>query len=316
MIHPDVRFFLPGYTDSESSDIAERVVQLSENPYQTLDFIRRPTAKGGNRQVMYPISFVHEDIRSIVDYKSFEGHYKVIVIMGAESIPERTGNAFLKILEEPSERTVFVLITERPDRLLPTILSRCQHVRFDPLSADEVQTALVERAGLGPAKATPLARLADGSFSVALDLIDDEQARAFREALLPFMRSVYANDTFDVVDRVEQLSAMSRDQVKLFLTLLLTWIRDLILVRELGGDAPIVNVDVRDNLVRFCANLGEARLGQMVELVEESFELVSRNVRMQLVLMSLAAGLRRSMTGKKALPLTTPLADQLVAGIE
>lgn len=316
MMHPDVRFFFPAPSDTPESDIADRTARLGQNPYETLDFVRRPTSKGGSKQVRYPIAFIHEQVRPIVDYKAFEGQYKVVVIVGAEALSEQTANAFLKILEEPSDRTVFVLITGRPDRLLPTILSRCQPVRFDPLPAETIETELISRAGLTADVAGPLARLADGSFSVALDLIQDEQAREFRGGLLPFMRSVYVNDTFDVLDQVDRLSKMSLEQVKLFLTLLLGWIRDLILVRELGPDAPIVNVDARDNLERFCANLGEARLDQMVDLVEEAIGLVSRNVRVQLVLTSLASGLRRSMLGRRTLPLTTPLADQLVTEVE
>lgn len=316
MIHPDVRFFFPAPVDTPESEIAERTAGLGENPYETLDFVRRPTSKGGSKQVRYPIAFIHEQIKPIVDYKSFEGRYKVVVIMGAEALSEQTANAFLKILEEPSARTVFVLITERPDRLLPTILSRCQPVRFGPLNSESIEAALVTRTELTSDDAAPLARLADGSFSVALDLIHDEQAREFRAGLLPFMRSVYKNDIFDVLNTVDGLSKMSLEQVKLFLSLLLGWIRDLILVRELGRDAPIVNVDARDNLERFCASLTEARLDQMVDLVDDAIGLVSRNVRVQLVLTSLAAGLRRSMLGRRALPLTTPLADQLVTEVE
>ncbi len=317
MIHPDVRFFYPAPNDTSKKDMTERITAVGLNPYETLDFVRRPKARGSNLQVLYPVSFIRETIKeSIIDFKSFEGGYKVVVIMCAEVLGERAGNAFLKILEEPSDRTVFILITERPDMLLPTILSRCQPVRFDPIAADIIESVLVARAGIDASTAGSLARLADGSYSMALDLIHDEVSRAFRESLLPFMRSVYSNDTFDVLTRVETISKQGLDRVKLFLILLLGWIRDLILVRELGSEAHIVNVDVRESLERFCANLVDARLDQMAELVEEAIALVSRNVRVALVLIALAAGLRRSMMGKRALPLTTPLADQFVTEIE
>lgn len=316
MIHPDVRFFYPAPKDTPEIEVAERVQKLSENPYLTVDFVRRPNSKAGNKQVRYPIGFIHGQVKPIIDFKSFEGNYKVVVIMGAEALAEQTANAFLKMLEEPTERTVFVLITERPDRLLQTILSRCQPVRFDRLSSEKIEEALVRRSGVNAEKARPLARLADGSLSVAMDLIEDEESREFREAMLPFLREIFSNNVLRVINRVDNLSRMSLDQVKLFLSLLLGLIRDLILVRELGSDATIVNVDERDTLERFCEGLPAAKLDQMADLTEEAINLVSRNVRVQLVLTSLAAGLRRSMLGRDALPLATPLADQLVTEVE
>lgn len=316
MIHPDVRFFYPASKNVTVTEIAERVQKLGEDPYLTVDFVRQPTSKAGNRQVIYPIAFIHDQVKPILDYKSFEGNYKVIVIMGAEALTEQTANAFLKMLEEPTERTVFILITERPDRLLQTILSRCQPVRFDRLSGEQIQEALSKRIGVSREDALSQAMLADGSLSVAMDLVDDEESMAFRREMLQFLRDIYSNQVPKVVERFENLSSMSLDQIKLFLSLLLGLVRDLILVRELGSKAAIVYVDDRADLVRFCKNLPDARLGQMVDLTEEAINLVSRNVRVQLVLMSLAAGLRRSMMGREALPLTTPLADQLITEVE
>ena len=323
MIHPDVRFFLPITSSTTEADVTARLAELAENPYATVDFVRRPKATG-TKQVLYPVSFIRDtggpnrfifkgDVKRIIDYKSFEGRYKVIVILGAESLQTAASNAFLKMLEEPSERTVFMLLTERPDQLLPTILSRCQPVRFDPLSADDIAAELLSREGLESVRADTLSRLADGSYSSALDLIHDEESGSFRGDLVPFMRSVYANNTLQVLRQIDDISAESMEHVKLFLSLLAGWIRDLILIREIGEDAPIVNVDLRGPLLDFCANLEDARLAQMVDLIEEAVTLISRNVRAQLVLTALAAGLRRSMYGKSALPLLTPLADQLVS---
>ncbi len=316
MMHPDVRFFYPAPNKTPDADIVKRITALGSNPYETVDFVRDPNSKGGSKQVIYPVAFIRDYIKPIINFKSFEGRYKVVVIMGAEALTEVTANAFLKILEEPTDLTVFILITERPDMLLPTVLSRCQPVRFGPLAASSIETALIDRAGIKVEDAGPLARLADGSYSVALNLVDDKASRAFRESLLPFMRAVYDNATFDVLNQIDWISKQGLDQVKLFLVLLLGWIRDLILVRELGSEAHIVNVDAREPLQRFCANLADARLDQMADLVEEAIALVSRNVRVGLVLTALAAGLRRSMVGKQALPLTTPLADQFLAEVD
>ncbi|MGA7307067.1 MAG: DNA polymerase III subunit delta', partial [Rhodothermales bacterium] len=253
---------------------------------------------------------------AMTDYVAFEGAYKVITLTGAEDLGQETGNVLLKLFEEPSERTVFILTAERPGLLLPTIFSRCQSIRFDPLVPDEIQKELVAREGLAESEAMALSRLADGSFSTARDLLHDELARAYREGLVDFLRSIYANDVDKVMKMVDELSKQTRDQIKLFLSLLMILVRDLVLVRELGPDAPIVNVNERAALIKFTSNLESAKLEQMVNLVEEAWYLVTRNVRPSLILMSLAAALRASMKGRPALPLVTPLAEQILSELE
>lgn len=315
MIHPDVRFFMPAPKDMGLDEITGRLAALGQNPYDTVDFVRRPAARLSNKQAIYPKAFSVE-VRAITNYVAFEGAYKVITLTGAESLGDETGNVLLKLLEEPSANTVFILTTERPERILPTIFSRCQPIRFDPLVPDEIQKELVAREGLAESEAMALSRLADGSFSTARDLLHDELARAYREQLVQFLRWIWANKVDDVMKMVEELSKQTRDQIKLFLSLLIILVRDLVLVRELGPDAPIVNVDEREALIRFTDSLKTARLEQMVNLVEEAWYLVTRNVRPTLILTSLAAALRASMKGRPALPLVTPLAEQILSELE
>ncbi|HEY5564794.1 MAG TPA: DNA polymerase III subunit delta' [Rhodothermia bacterium] len=316
MMHPDVRFFLPLPKDMEVEEIVKRMTDLGANPYDTVDFIRRPTAKSANKQVIFRKEFIVEDVRPVVDFIAFEGAYKVVVLLDAEALGDDTGNVFLKLLEEPSPRSVFILITDRPDRLLPTILSRCQPIRFDPVPAADIARALIEREGRSEVDAASISRLADGSFSTARDLLHDETARGYRERLVPFMRAVYLNQVDYILELIDGVSSQTRDEVRLFLGLVLVLIRDLILVRELGPEAPIVNVHEREALVKFVKNLPNPRLEQMVNLVEEAWYLITRNVNSKLVLTTLTAGLRASMKGDRALPLVTPLAEQLLSDLE
>jgi len=101
-----------------------------------------------------------------------------------------------------------------------------------------------------------------------------------------------------------------------FLGLLMILVRDLVLVRELGEQAPIVNVKDRESLVKFNLKLTDARLEQMVDLIEDAWYLIVRNVKSTLVLTSLVAAIRASMVGERALPLVTPLAEQILADLD
>src|SRR5690606_16938037 len=138
-LHPDVRVYLPQPADAATEDVAERLRLLHQNPYELVDFQRRPSLQeaGGTsgKQVMYQV----ERIRAIMHALRFvpgEGRHTVGVLLDADRMNTASANAFLKVLEEPPERTVLVLTAERPDAMLPTILSRCQRLRFDPLPAE------------------------------------------------------------------------------------------------------------------------------------------------------------------------------------
>src|SRR5258706_4593472 len=111
-----------------------------------------------------------DQVRDIVDraqYRPFEGRRRVVIIDEADALVAQAQNALLKTLEEPTPSSVFILVTARPDMLLPTVLSRCPQLRFRPLSAADIATALTAR-GRTETEARAVAATADGSLGQAL----------------------------------------------------------------------------------------------------------------------------------------------------
>jgi len=204
---------------------------------------------------------------------------------------------------------VFVLTTSRPDRLLPTILSRCQRLRFDPLPASTIAQALTDRDGVAPGTAATLARMADGSYMRALDLAENDDLMANRARVVTFMRLSYVRDHGGLADAVDDMSRLGRERVKGILRLMLSWIRDLMLYEAMADAAPLVNVDQAEAIGKFVTNVPNADREAMVRLVEEAMELVGRNVQIKLVLMALAHALGRAMRGPHEGTLYVPLAE-------
>jgi len=233
----------------------------------------------------------------------------VNLLIDAEKMNDKAANAFLKLLEEPPPQTVFLLTTNRPEQLLPTILSRCQRLRFDPLLPETIEQALVDREDMAPDTASMLARMADGSYSQALELAANEDLMTSRELVLDFFRAAYTQKV-EALDRcIQELQKQGRERVKNVLRLMLRWIRDLLLYRTMEEDAPLVNVDQAEAVARFCDNLPHADLEGMVGLVEEAVELAERNVRVSLLLTALAHGLARAMRGHEVEALYVPLSE-------
>ena len=317
MVHPDVHVHLPhpwsDEADRDEEDMGTRIRRLGENPYAVIDYMRRPSlsdpSETSNQQVYYRIDQVRQDVIQPMSLARGEGRYKVNILLDAEKMREEAANAFLKLLEEPPPQTVFLLTTNRPEQLLPTILSRCQRLRFDPLLPETIEQALVERDEMEPDAASMLARMADGSYSQALELAANENLMTSRELVLDYFRAAYTQKVEPLNRCIQELQKQGRERVKSVLRLMLRWVRDLLLYRTMGEDAPLVNVDQREAVARFCGNLPDADLEGMVGLVEEAVELAERNVRVPLLLTALAHGLARAMRGRDVDGLYVPLSE-------
>jgi DNA polymerase-3 subunit delta' len=315
MVHPDIHVNLPHpwsqEQDRDEEDMGKRIRRLGEDPYAAIDYVRRPSlsdpSETSNQQVYYRIDQVRQDVIQPMSLARGEGQYKVNLLIDAEKMREEAANAFLKLLEEPPPQTVFLLTTNRPEQLLPTILSRCQKLRFDPLLPETIEQALIEREDMEPDPASMLARMADGSYSQALELAENENLMTSRELVLDYFRAAYSRKVEPLDRCIQELQKQGRERVKSVLRLMLRWMRDLLLYRTMGDEAPLVNVDQADAVARFCENLPDADLEGMVTLVEEAMELAERNVRIPLVLSALAHRLSQAMRGREADALYVPL---------
>ena len=315
-IHPDIHVLMPTTTDPSHKDIAARLQAMAEDPYATVDFRRRPSMEGGkatsNKQVFYSIDEKKEPtlLRRAMRAMSFhpvEGKYRVVIVIDADMMRKEAANAFLKLLEEPGDNTVFVLTTDRVDHVLPTILSRCQQMRFETLAADEIAAALVQRDYADPKTAAVLARMADGSLSRAIEFAASDELPQVREQVLDFLRLSYKGRGDFITPMVDQISAQGREYTKFLLVVALGIIRDLMLISDADSPEMIVNVDQKEALTKFVHNLKDARIVDMIEAIERTIPLIERNVNTRLALISLSIVLGNAMKGIRSEGIVTEL---------
>ena len=311
--HPDVHLLLPQPKDAEPSDVAERLERLALHPYAVVDFTRRPAlgdaSAVSNKQSIYSVDRIKDDLRRSMSLASMEGRYKVVIMTDAHAMPERAANAFLKLLEEPGPQTVFILTTNRLDLLLSTILSRCQRMGFASLTPEGIQRALTDREHLAPEVAATLACMADGSYARALDLARNEDLQADRELVLRFLRHSYSRRVDTQVVLIEEMARTGRERVKDILSLALSWIRDLVLYRTMGKSARLVNVDQTEAVARFVDNVPRADLDAMARLVEEGRALIEGKAHVKLTLTALSQALGQAMRAPHSGLLFTPLTE-------
>ena len=225
LVHPDIHMVFPANTTERASDDApERDDKASDalsqwrqavlaNPYLgEAEWYALLEMK--NKQGIISTAAASEVIKTL-SYKPYEGSYKVMLIWLPERMHVAAANKLLKIVEEPPERTVFVMVSENPTLLLKTITSRTQQVMVPPIDAGSIAAALERRHGLSPSQAADIGRMASGSFSRAIELADMQGNEHF-ERYVQLMRSCYANRYLDLLAWAEEAARLGREEVKRF----------------------------------------------------------------------------------------------------
>lgn len=177
--HPDLHFSYP-YAKADSIKLSTDVFSafrdmVLQNPYCDFDDWRLQLKEEKKLLTIYDNEA--EEVLHTLRLKAFGNGYKVMIIWQADRLNQTGANTLLKLLEEPPEGTLLILITEYPDRLLPTVRSRLRQIHLMPLSMDEISSALIQRLHTDPQEAIVLARLSQGSFRNAERLATEKKQR-------------------------------------------------------------------------------------------------------------------------------------------
>lgn len=238
------------------------------------------------------------NIKRELSRKSFAGGYKICVIDEAEKMNVRAENALLKTLEEPSPDTLIILITGQPYLLLPTILSRCQHIKFQPLSNSIAAELVMEKGKVDRQTAALMVSLTGGSPGKALELKID-YFKELRDSWVDQSSSslrVEGEGTFNLAEDF----GSEKDKVNLKLNLLRLWYRDMILYKIYGNSDCLLNKDKADEIAIQSSFWSLEKLLNALFWIEEYHQTIDRNVNPQLTMEALFMRLNtRSETGPK-----------------
>jgi len=299
--HPDIHVFLPVPTNVSVEELRERLELLREDPYEIVDFSLRPSLTNEestkNKRAFYPIDYFREEIRPAAYYKPNEGQKTVIIMTGIESMKKEAANSFLKLLEEPAEDLIFLLTTDNTEALLPTIISRCQHIQLSPLKTKEIEQALIEQDGVDKNEASYLARVSGGNYAMTR-FFDVDTLKSTREAIIEYLRYSYSQDAVNITQTAQDWQSQENlEGLIAILNVMEVFLRDLLVYRSTQNKALITNADQLDVIKKFCETLADARLEDMIEQVNECKPMVYRNVQAKLIFTSLAFRFSSLMRG-------------------
>lgn len=233
LAHPDLHFAYPITSAKEGETSTLYLPEWREaflkNPYlNVFSWIQEIGAENKQGTIS---KFESEEILRKLSLTSYEGGFKVMIIWMAEKMNAAAANKLLKILEEPLDKTLFILVTEGTDQLLPTILSRTQLVKVNRIEDADMVKALMEKNGLSQEEAKRIAYLAEGNYNEALHLIKHADDENFNFAQFrSWMRLCFTKDVLKLAPWVEGIAAIGREKQKNFLTYALGMMRETLMI--------------------------------------------------------------------------------------
>jgi DNA polymerase III subunit delta' len=248
---------------------------------------------------MIKISSIREVKRSLTLSSAATGR-RCVLVFEAEKMNSEAANAFLKTLEEPHDKITIFLITSRPEMILPTILSRCQKIRCEPLSDEIITQILIEKHGIDEQEAKLISVFAQGSVSRAESFLD-ESMKELRQKVIGILRTalrkrIYRIDLLKELD--EFIKSKDKRKNETFLNLMIIWLRDALVIAQTGYTDSIINTDQKDTIKKFAQNFSESDIPLAIEKIEKAITQIYRNVQIQLIFINLFLELRKIFLGK------------------
>lgn len=217
-----------------------------------------------------------------ISLKPYEGRKKVYIFDRAERMTEAAENALLKTLEEPTGETLLILVTSSPDSLLPTVLSRTQRIRFDPLSEQELASYLMRIRSWSAERAKFVASLSGGSLGRAL-AGEREDLFSLRDETISSLSSILREKICQLLDLAEAW-AQEKEELSERLDFLLIWVRDLRVYQTSKDEALLINRDLAHRIREEAASFSPAVLGHLFQVIQETNHGLSRNANPRLSL--------------------------------
>ena len=288
LMHPDLHFSFPSITEKPGTkNISSNYIEewrefIKGYPYgNVFDWLQ--SIKAENKQGNISADECQEIIKKL-SFKSFESAFKVLVMWMPEYLGKE-GNKLLKLIEEPPANTIFLLVANSEEQILPTILSRCQYIKVPRLTTNDIEQALTQKAHLDPEKAAQIAAISDGNYREALHLIQHSDAD-FLTQIREWLNAILKGGPLAQLKWVEETSKMGREPQKQFLKYFNHLLEQSIRIKVLGNDLPL-DPALKDFALRINKIAGVGQLEAILEELDKAVYHIERNANPKMLFMAL-----------------------------
>ena len=295
--HPDLHFTYPTIklpsmgADHKpvSDDFAHEWHELlaGGGPYFTMD--EWMTAMGGENQQAVITAGESEALVRKLSLKSSQGGYKVSIIWLPERMNIECANKLLKLIEEPPQQTVFIMVCEEPDKLLETIRSRVQRIDVKKIDNETVRQALIDRRGISEEAAQRISRLANGSWLKALEALQSgTENEQFLDLFIMLMRLAYQRKIRDLRKWSETMAAFGREKQKRFLLFFLRMLRENFMYNFQQQELCYMTQEEENFSRNFARFINEANILPLYDLANRAIRDITQNANAKVVFFDFA----------------------------
>ena len=294
--HPDLHFTFPtiklpsmGSTHMPISDdfIAEWRQLMTTSPYFGMDDWMEAVG-AENQQAIITAGESDELVRKL-SLKSSQGGYKVSIIWMPERMNIACANKLLKLIEEPPQQTVFIMISEEPDKLLETIRSRVQRIDVKRIDSESISKALVEKQGIGEEDARRISRLANGSWLKALqELKVGTENEQFLDMFIMLMRLAYQRRVRDLRKWSDTMASFGREKQKRFLEFFLRLTRENFMYNFKLQELCYMTRQEEDFAKNFARFVNEGNVLSIYDLTNRAIRDIGQNATARIVFFDFA----------------------------
>lgn len=308
--HPDLHYAFPVATTDKikshpvSANFMEEWRQLlKDQPYCNL-FDWYQILGIDNKQGQIGVDEAQNIVKAL-SLKSYEGGYKIMLIWMAEKMNTSAANKLLKLIEEPPNKTVFLLIAEDEEQIISTIRSRCQIIQFAPLSEKVIKASLIKNYQLDDSVASKLSVQSNGNYNKACDLVyQDSEDLQFEEWFVFWIRSAFKakgnkNAIHDLIGWSEEIAKTGRETQKQFLHFCVDFFRQALLLNYNSPELVYVETKTKNfKLENFAPYVHEANILDISNELQEAIYHIERNGNSKIILTDLSIKLTRLLHKK------------------
>ncbi|NVK51982.1 MAG: DNA polymerase III subunit delta' [Flavobacteriaceae bacterium] len=311
LAHPDMHFAFPVTTNDKvkKHPISNLFLEdwrffLKEQPYGSLyNWLQFIGVE--NKQGMIGVDEAENIVKSLT-LKAFEGGFKVMIIWMAEKMNISAANKLLKLIEEPPEKTVFILCTENEEQLISTIKSRCQTIHFPALSEKDIAQSLVEREKIDENVAYKFAHQSEGNYNKALHLLHhDSSDITFETWFITWIRTAFkAKGNATVVQQLvawsDEIAKSGRETQKRFLSYCLQFFRQALLVNYNSEQLVFLETTTKGfDLKKFAPFVHSGNIIEITQELNDAMYHIERNGNAKIILLDLSIKLTRLLHAKE-----------------
>lgn len=292
--HPDLHFVFPVVAkgSSSSSKVSDYYIKewrsyLQLSPYISINgWVNQLNAENKQPQIYADES---ASIVNKLSKKAYEAEYKVMLIYSPERMNITCSNKLLKLIEEPAPKTLILLVSDTPEDIITTILSRCQNISIPPIKAAAISHELKQNNGLGEDIAKRIGRMASGSYLRALDMLEQDEDEQFNfEQFRSLMRLAFQKNVIGLKEWSDSMSRLGREKQKHFFIYAQHLVRESFMANfrqeELNYASPIEEEFVS----KFAPYNNERNVTAMLGQMEDAQFHIERNVSAKMVFFDLA----------------------------